>query len=80
MFYFAVIGGGIIPIMFLPQDIVQLSKITPNYYMMEGIIRLNQGQPEHALKISMALLAGSVLFFVGTLLFFSRRRVSYEEG
>lgn len=80
MFYFAVIGGGIIPIMFLPQDIIQLSKLTPNYYMMEGIIRLNQGQPEHALRISMALLAGSAIFFAGTLLFFSRRRVSYEEG
>ncbi len=80
IFYFAVIGGGIIPLMFLPQDILQLSKITPNYYMIEGIIRINQGQQEVADKIGIMLLLVSVIFFCGTLLFFTRRRVGYEEA
>lgn len=80
VFYFTVIGGGIIPIMFLPQDILQLSRITPYYYMMEGIIRINQGQPAVSGKISVALLLTSLLFFIGALLFFTRRRVSYEEA
>ncbi len=79
VFYFAVIGGGIIPIMFLPQDILRLSRITPFYYMMEGIIRINQGQYEFAGRISLGLLLAALLFFGGTLLFFMRRRVSYEE-
>ncbi len=80
VFYFAVIGGGIIPIMFLPQDILQLSRVTPYYYMMEGIIRMKQGQPEIAGRIGIILLLVSVLFFGCTLLFFTRRRVINEEA
>lgn len=80
IFYFVVIGGGIIPIMFLPQDILRLSRITPFYYMMEGIIRINQGQPEYAVKFSYALLLAAFLFFSFTLIFFTRRRMSYEEA
>ncbi len=80
IFYFAVIGGGIIPIMFLPQDILQLSRITPYYYMMEGMIRMNQGKHEVVGRISLVLLLISLLFFCGTLLFFTRRRVNNEEA
>ncbi len=79
IFYFAVIGGGIIPIMFLPQDILQLSKITPYYYIMEGIIRMNQGQMEPGVKIGLTLLLGAGIFYAVALLLFGRRRGSYEE-
>ncbi len=80
VFYFTVIGGGIIPIMFLPQDVLSLSRITPYYYMMEGIIRINQGQPIVAGRISVILLLASLLFFGGALPVFTRRRGSYEEA
>ena len=80
VFYFIVIGGGIVPIMFLPQDILRLSRITPNYYIMEGIIRLNKDQLNIPIRNSITLFAISGLFMVGTLLFYQRRRVSYEEA
>ncbi|HKL79761.1 MAG TPA: ABC transporter permease [Mobilitalea sp.] len=80
IFYFIVIGGGIVPIMFLPQNILRLSKITPNYYIMEGIIRLNKDQLNIPIRNSITLLVISGLFMAGTILFFQRRRVSYEEA
>lgn len=44
LFYCLIIGGGIIPLHFLPQDFIQLSKFTPNYYMLKGILLLKQPQ------------------------------------
>ncbi len=79
LFYFAVIGGGIIPVMFLPQKILMLSKITPFYHMMEGIIRMNQEGQGGTWTIAMIFLLASILLFAGTLLCYGRRRVSNEE-
>ncbi|MBH1939687.1 ABC transporter permease [Mobilitalea sibirica] len=80
IFYCIVIGGGIIPIQFLPQDILQLAKMTPNYHMVEGIIRLGQGQLSHTYLIIAVLFLIAALNFTLTLLFYSKRRVAYEKA
>ena len=46
LFYFIVIGGGIIPIQFLPQGLIRLARITPFYYMLQGMILIVKGQVE----------------------------------
>jgi ABC-2 type transport system permease protein len=80
LFYCIVIGGGIIPIQFLPEAILNLSRITPNYYMTKGIILLSQGQMIPAARIMMGFLVASILLFAAILVLFNRRSVTNEEG
>lgn len=80
VFYFIVIGGGIIPIQFLPQDIIKLSKFTPNYYILEGIIRLDQGQSGFTYRISLILTVISALSFFLAIFLFERRKVRFVSG
>ncbi|MHB8130032.1 MAG: ABC transporter permease [Mobilitalea sp.] len=80
IFYFTIIGGGIIPIQFLPQNMVFLSKITPNYYMLRGIIDLNLGQLQLVNQITIGFLLLSCFLYGITVLLFEQRSVSYEEA
>lgn len=80
IFYCIVIGGGIIPIRFLPQNIIRLSKMTPNYYMVKGIIHLKQGQLLEANHITLAFFFLSAFLFMAAVILFSRRSVTYEEA
>ena len=79
IFFFSVIGGGIIPIQFLPQALVRLAKMTPNFYMMKGIIYLKQGQMASVNHITMGFLLASALLYGVAIVLFSRRSVTYEE-
>lgn len=80
VFYCSVIGGGIIPIQFLPEDMVRLSKVTPNYYMIKGILLLKQGQNIPAYHIGVGFFVISILLFMASLAVFSRRSVTNEEA
>ncbi|MDF2538212.1 MAG: hypothetical protein K0S76_1233 [Herbinix sp.] len=80
VFYCIVMGGGIIPIQFLPEDIIRLSKITPIYYMIKGIILLKQGQTTPVYSIVAGLLITSVILFVVAAACFYRRSVVNEEA
>lgn len=77
--YCLVIGGGIIPIQFLPQDIIRLSKLTPNYYILEGIFRMKQSDMTFTYGLSLMLFTISILLFILTLLIINRRRGQYEQ-
>jgi ABC-2 type transport system permease protein len=79
IFYFIVLGGGIIPIQFLPQDMLALSKMTPNYYMMKGMIHLTTGQPYKVNQIIMGFILLSIFLFGIAVLLFMKRSVNYDE-
>lgn len=79
IFCFIVIGGGIIPVQFLPQSMVTLAKITPNYYMLKGILYMNQGQTDKIGFIMAGLIGISIGMISITLILFGRRSVNYDE-
>jgi ABC-type uncharacterized transport system permease subunit len=79
VFYCIVVGGGIIPIQFLPEDIIRISKASPVYYMIRGIILLNQGQTVPAYHIAFSFVMISVVLFGVSLILFYRRSVANEE-
>lgn len=78
IFYFTVLGGGIIPIPFLPQNILTLSKVTPNYYMIQGIIHLTNGQGDKLYKMIGSFILLSV-FLYGIAVFLIRRRSKNDD-
>lgn len=80
VFYCSIVGGGIIPIQFLPEGIIRLSKITPFYYIIKGIIYLKQGQSILANNITMGFIVVSALMFGASVILFYRRSVTYEEA
>jgi ABC-2 type transport system permease protein len=78
-FFCIVMGGGIIPIQFLPQDIIRISRLTPNYYIMKGLLLFRQGSETQPVIIIMAaFFAVSMIFFGMTGFFLNRRGVTYE--
>jgi ABC-2 type transport system permease protein len=80
IFFFCIIGGGIIPIQFLPENIIRLSKMTPVYYMIKGMILQNQGQISSSNRIMAGFFIASVLLFGACAAFLSVRSVAYEEA
>lgn len=80
MFIFSVMGGGIIPIMFLPRDILRVSKLTPFYYAIEGLVKAGRGYRGKAVSISLVLMLVSLISFVAMVLFYTHRRADYEEA
>ncbi len=78
-FCFIVIGGGIIPMQFLPQSMVNLAKITPNYYMLKGILYMNQGQTDKIGFIMASFIGISIGMISIALILFGRRSVNYDE-
>jgi ABC-2 type transport system permease protein len=80
IFYFIIVGGGIIPIQFLPEDIIRLAKITPVYYMIKGMILQLQGQVSPSNRIIAGFFIASVLLFLACAAILSVRSVAYEEA
>lgn len=79
IFYFTVIGGGIIPIQFLPQDLLLLSKVTPYYYFLKGIIQINQGQYREVDQASTVFLLISIGLLTATVFLLRKRSVIIDE-
>jgi ABC-2 type transport system permease protein len=79
IFYFTVLGGGIIPVQFLPQDMLLLSRMTPYYYMMKGIFNVTSGQLSDINQITIGLILLSILLYGIAVLLFEKRSVAYEE-
>jgi len=74
LFYFAILGGGIIPIQYLPQDMFTLARFTPNYYLQRGIIEITNGMYEKVHSITAGFLLVSFVMYGSTLLLLRRRR------
>jgi ABC-2 type transport system permease protein len=78
IFFWMIMGGGIIPIQFLPENIIRIARLTPNYYMMRGFFLLKQGAETKATAITGVFLAVSLLLFGVAGFLLSRRSVTYE--
>lgn len=79
IFYFAVIGGGIIPIQFLPQDLLRLSAATPYYYLIKGIILINQGNTAGVIKITLGFILLSLIICTAAAILLRKRSVIRDE-
>ncbi|GEM_PF-1292950 len=76
-FIFCIIGGGIIPVMYLPRTVAGLSAFTPNYWLAR--VMLSEGMAEEFLyKIAAGLLAGSFFFYCIGICLYGREEVYYE--
>jgi ABC-2 type transport system permease protein len=68
---FSLIGGNLLPARQFPAWLQQLAQITPNYWGMEGFVKLSLAQPLRNLtnEISVLAIMSLVLFGVGVLLY-----------
>lgn len=62
----AIIGGGIIPITYLPQDMVKAAAFTPNYQYMKAITGSNE-------KTALTAIIIGILCVVGALIVYNRQ-------
>ncbi len=80
IFLLTLIGGGIIPIQFLPQDMLLLTKFTPYYYLMKGILNINYNKfYDSFLWATGILLIALLMSHIGIYLL-KRRSVIQDEG
>jgi len=79
-FIFCIIGGGIIPIMYLPTELVELAKYTPNYWFIKEMLSVQKEVVNGLyLKIILGLLISTFLFFILSWFTYAREGVSLEE-
>jgi ABC-2 type transport system permease protein len=71
---FSLIGGNLLPARQFPTWLQQIAQITPNYWGMEGFVKLGLAQPLRSLTTEIGVLAAMslALFTLGVLLY--RRR------
>jgi ABC-2 type transport system permease protein len=79
IFCFIIVGGGIIPIQFLPQSMVLISKFTPNYYMMRGIMNYCQGQNSANNRLMILFILISAVMLGMSVILFQKRSVAFDE-
>ncbi len=79
-FIFSIIGGGIIPVMYLPDTLVMLSEFTPNYWLTR-VMLLTQMDKEGGLylRIMIGLILGSILFYILGIYVYGREEVYRDE-
>jgi len=79
-FIFCIIGGGIIPIMYMPTELVDLAKYTPNYWFIKVMLSV-QKQIINGLflKIVLGLLISTFLFYILSWIAYCREEVCFEE-
>jgi ABC-2 type transport system permease protein len=80
LFFCTLLGGGIIPVSYLPSDLVLLSKLTPNYYMLKGFLNIYQEHYEGISSISTVLILLSLLLMCISSGLIGRGRTNYEEA
>lgn len=79
-FLFIVIGGGIIPIMNLPSELVVFAKFTPVYWFIRILLSIQRGMDNRTfLQLTFALFTGSVIFYTLSCLIYSKKSVYLEE-
>jgi ABC-2 type transport system permease protein len=79
-FFWCIIGGGIIPIMFLPGNLVKLSKFTPNYWFMKIMLQIYNGILDDSYyKFIIGLLITSFLLYLIGVILYRREEVRIDE-
>jgi ABC-2 type transport system permease protein len=76
MFIFSGLGGAWVPLDILGEQVQQVSRFTPIYWIMTGFrdILLRGGKMADVQMSLLALLGFSVLFFIPAVIFFYRKR------
>ena len=79
-FLFSIVGGGIIPITYLPTELIEIAKYTPNYWFIK-VMLLVQRNMEYGLfsKIVISFLIGSFLFYILSKIAYSREEGCLDE-
>lgn len=79
-FLFLILGGGLIPIMYLPTEIVTLSKFTPLYWFIRMLLMIQNGiEKELFIRLIIGLFMGTVLFYLLSCFAYRREKVRFEE-
>lgn len=79
-FLTAVIGGSIIPIMYLPKAFTSMSVLTPNYWFVRTLLLVQKGTDEGlALKFILSMAGGALIFLFLSIKLYNREEVYYEE-
>ncbi len=79
-FLFLILGGGLIPIMYLPTEIVALSKFTPLYWFIRTLLMIQNGiDMEVFIRLVLGLLTASVLFYLLSCFAYRSEKVRFEE-
>lgn len=79
-FLLSILGGGIIPIMYLPEAMVKLSVFTPNYWLIRVMLSLWQETGRELVnRYLLIIIAGSILLFILSAFLYKREEVYYEE-
>jgi ABC-2 type transport system permease protein len=79
-FLWAVIGGSIIPIMYLPKAFTALSVLTPNYWLVRTLLSVQKGTGEGlVLKFLLSMAAGVIICLFLSVKLYGREEVYYEE-
>jgi len=76
MFIFSGLGGAWVPLEFLGEQVLQVARFTPVYWIMtgfKGILLRGAGLADISLSV-LALLGFSILFFIPAVLIFYRKR------
>lgn len=79
IFLFAIMGGGIIPVTYLPYHMVLLSKLTPFYHMLKGLLEIEQELSGNVGRVSVCFLLVSLVLFGLAVIIFGRRSVKGDE-
>ncbi|WMJ87906.1 ABC transporter permease [Anaerocolumna sp. MB42-C2] len=79
-FLFAIMGGGIIPILYMPGFMVKFSSLTPNYWMVRAMLSIQKGiNGDYIFKIITVLILGALVFYALSISLYRREEVTGEE-
>lgn len=76
----SIIGGSIIPIMYLPKKLADLAKLTPNYWIVKVCLLVQKGMVYDTYsKLLFGLSLCSSILFVLSIAFYSREEVRLDD-
>lgn len=79
-FLLSIIGGGIIPIQYLPKVLKELSKFTPNYWIEKVCLLIQKGIVNDIYgKFFIGISMCSVIFILLSIAFYSREEVRLDD-
>jgi hypothetical protein len=66
--------------MYLPEAMVKLSAITPNYWLIRVMLSIWQNSGRELVnRYLLLIMAGSILLFILSVFLYMREEVNYEE-
>lgn len=79
-FLFLILGGGLIPIMYLPAELVTLSKVTPLYWFIRMLLMIQNGiDIKVFILLILGLLTATVLFYILSCFTYRSEKVRFED-